>query len=342
MSFESEYREMRPELENAAKHLEEYVAVALQEQRILFHGVTVRAKAVESALRKVQKKKYQDPLSEIMDLLGARVFTYFRSDAEEVERVLRQHFRIIEAHCSNKQNDLAYNTFGYTSRHLVCEVGNELQDLRLKSALPKGVKIEFQIRSVLEHAWAEVEHELVYKAGTKPPTPIQRRFAATAAALELVENEFADLRGFELELANSRLTTIRTHLDHELDRAWFVAVLNETYPERESWNSDPTKDVFYHGNEVLLLEALRLQGVATVGDFRARVRDRKTGRLVEYYARRRRLNVGEVSHLPIAIFATFLNGDEGLVSSLEGILDASIKDLLRDRWSRANRKAGRI
>lgn len=52
---------------------------------------------------------------------------------------------------------------------------------------------EVQIRSILDHAWSEIEHEVIYKSGVKYPVAIKRRFTAVAGALEVLEHAFAGL-----------------------------------------------------------------------------------------------------------------------------------------------------
>ena len=53
-----------------------------------------------------------------------------------------------------------------------------------------------QVRTVLQHAWAEFEHDIRYK-GTIPeehaPDP-DRRFTLTAGLLELADREFSKIR----------------------------------------------------------------------------------------------------------------------------------------------------
>lgn len=53
---------------------------------------------------------------------------------------------------------------------------------------------EIQIRSILQHAWAEIEHELGYKSKNSPPQPIQRRFYRLAGLLEVTDEEFKQIR----------------------------------------------------------------------------------------------------------------------------------------------------
>lgn len=328
-SFRERYEAAREPLSKAAEQLQDFLEAVLRENLILFLSVSVRVKTLDSATRKIAKKGYTDPWAQMMDLIGARIFTYFRPDAALVERVIRSIFTVHDEHCKNATDELAYNTFGYTSRHLVCSLNPNFPDLRIRSLVPEGLKLEFQIRSVLEHGWAEIEHEIVYKSGTHPPDTIRRRFAASAAALEIVELEFDRLRSFEITLAEERVLTISRHLSDLLDRAWFVAVLMKEYPDRKTWNPDPQENVFFRSYELLLIDSLRANGVDTVGGFRSRLRRPRVKRLVGEYAQRRGLDVALVSHLPIAIFATFFDSASAMPVELRRVCDHEITELLK-------------
>jgi ppGpp synthetase/RelA/SpoT-type nucleotidyltranferase len=83
-------------------------AIALQAHvSVYFTGVsridriTARAKDVKSFLDKAAKKekgksKYGDPLNQIQDQLGVRVVTFFRSDVDRVDDIVKKYFRWIE------------------------------------------------------------------------------------------------------------------------------------------------------------------------------------------------------------------------------------------------------
>jgi ppGpp synthetase/RelA/SpoT-type nucleotidyltranferase len=57
-------------------------------------------------------------------------------------------------------------------------------------AFARGKWFEIQVRSILEHAWAEIEHEVVYKSGMEFPGQFKRRFAAIAGLLEMIDKDF--------------------------------------------------------------------------------------------------------------------------------------------------------
>ena len=54
----------------------------------------------------------------------------------------------------------------------------------------EGLKCEIQIRSVLQHAWAEIEHDLGYKSELTIPKEVRRSFSRLAGLLELGDKEF--------------------------------------------------------------------------------------------------------------------------------------------------------
>jgi len=50
------------------------------------------------------------------------------------------------------------------------------------------------VRTVLQHAWAEMEHDIQYKSPNAIPTLIKRRFIALAGLLEIADREFQTLQ----------------------------------------------------------------------------------------------------------------------------------------------------
>ncbi len=64
-------------------------------------------------------------------------------------------------------------------------------------SMPTAAQLESLYRiacSILQHTWAEIEHDLGYKSKNSPPQPIQRRFSRLAALLEGADEEFKHLR----------------------------------------------------------------------------------------------------------------------------------------------------
>jgi len=73
---------------------------------------------------------------------------------------------------------------------------------------------EIQVRTVLQHAWAEIEHDIQYKSTITIPTEIRRRFVALAGMLEIADREFQGIQDSDLEFREeARKSVQRGDLD---------------------------------------------------------------------------------------------------------------------------------
>lgn len=185
------YQKNRDFYKRLALKIELMIKGILEYSEIDFHSITSRAKDIESFKKKAGKDKYLDPKTEILDLAGIRITAYVESDVNKICEVIEREFNIIPEHSVNKSEILKYNEVGYRSVHYVAKLkGN-------RATLPeyKGLDapFEIQIRTILQHAWAEIEHDRNYKfEGSELPehAQIKRRFALLAANLETVDREF--------------------------------------------------------------------------------------------------------------------------------------------------------
>lgn len=160
---------------------------------IHLHSIYFRVKDLERLEEKLSREgKHYGSLREVTDLLGIRVVTYFADDVDRVVEMIDQEFTVDTAHSVDKRSTTEADRFGYLSVHKVVQ----FSDRRL--ALPEyrryeGLFAEIQIRSILQHAWAEIEHDLGYLAHEMPPH-LRRKFSILSGMLELVDEEFKELR----------------------------------------------------------------------------------------------------------------------------------------------------
>jgi ppGpp synthetase/RelA/SpoT-type nucleotidyltranferase len=135
--------------------------------------VTSRAKDPERLGEKLrlrekeEGKNYQsdqDIYNDVIDLSGVRIALYFPADAAEVDQVIQSSFKLLRQpkkfpderrHKYDKQFD------GYHATHYL--VGLKAEKLGQDQKRYLDASVEIQVASVLMHAWAEVEHDLVYK-----------------------------------------------------------------------------------------------------------------------------------------------------------------------------------
>lgn len=180
-------------MEEFGKALEGLLREMLRHNGVIVHTIDHRVKAEESAKRKIETADgdytaYED----LHDLLGLRITCYFADEVERVAEIIDTQFRADPSKSEDKMDRLGPKEFGYRSVHRVAWLGDDRATLAEYSRF-KDLRFEVQIRTVLQHAWAEIEHDLGYKAETIPG-PMRRRFSMLAGVLELVDYEFQTLR----------------------------------------------------------------------------------------------------------------------------------------------------
>jgi ppGpp synthetase/RelA/SpoT-type nucleotidyltranferase len=149
------------------------------------HSVAWRSKGRESLARKLARpdRNYTD-LWSLTDLVGVRVITYFADAVDRVGELVESNLPVDFRHSTDKRRHETTD-FGYRSLHYVCRLG---------APLPERACFEVQVRTVLEHAWAEIEHDLGYKTTEEIPLAVRRRLNRLAGLLELADQEFGAIR----------------------------------------------------------------------------------------------------------------------------------------------------
>jgi putative GTP pyrophosphokinase len=104
----------------------------------------------------------------VTDLIAVRVITYFGHDIDRIERELQAQLEVSERKSRDARKALAEDRFGYRSVHLIARLRRPLVPPG-RSAIRRRW-FEVQIRSILDHAWSEIEHEAVYKSGVMFPS----------------------------------------------------------------------------------------------------------------------------------------------------------------------------
>jgi len=168
----------------------------LDAEGIIYNAITCRLKDRESLSKKIDRKndKYS-ALSDLTDIAGVRIITYYIEDVDKVAGIVEREFVVDRENSIDKRNALEPDRFGYCSVHYVVEMSHERLKFREYQTF-EGLKCEIQIRSVLQHAWAEIEHDLGYKSEIAIPKRIRRNFSRLAGLLEIADKEFQEIRSF--------------------------------------------------------------------------------------------------------------------------------------------------
>ncbi|MCI0612156.1 RelA/SpoT domain-containing protein [bacterium] len=182
-SLESQYRKFHAEiLSPIAPRLESLIKDHLSSLTRI-DRIYARAKSPERFLEKASKKnengipKYENPLRQIQDQLGARVIVFYKSDVDPASDLLKKYLIHIEEQLLVPENE---SSFGYFGKHFVFALPTE--------AIPKEIKpdvapsfFELQIKTLFQHAWSEADHDLGYKPSETLNTDQKRKLAFTAA-----------------------------------------------------------------------------------------------------------------------------------------------------------------
>jgi ppGpp synthetase/RelA/SpoT-type nucleotidyltranferase len=205
------------------------ISVILEQQNVKVHSVTCRVKTRESLLKKLSRPDGSyNALSDVTDVSGIRITTFFSDDVDRVAEILEQEFDIDLPNSIDKRAALDPDRFGYLSLHHVVSVSPERCNL-LEYRRFAGLKCEIQTRSILQHAWAEIEHDLGYKAASSIPNQIRRRFSRLAGLLELADQEFTAIRKELTNYENTVGEKIRTSPESvEINKASLMAYVNNS------------------------------------------------------------------------------------------------------------------
>ena len=174
---------------NQLKSLVESLLIA---NNIKYHIIEHRTKELESLTEKIDRKQLKD-VSNVTDLSGIRIIVYYQDDIDKIEKIIESNFKIDKENSIDKSKLYKSNEFGYLSVHYIASLNNEREKLtEWKSS--KNLKAEIQVRTVLQHSWASISHELSYKKGYEIPKQLERKLYRLAGLFELADEEFLNIR----------------------------------------------------------------------------------------------------------------------------------------------------
>ncbi|AZE38120.1 RelA/SpoT [Pseudomonas chlororaphis subsp. aureofaciens] len=165
----------------------------LSSKKIEVHSISGRCKDRGSFEKKLTKKSHYKSLLDVTDLAGIRIITHYSDDVDIIARLIEKEFEIDRENSIDKRVTLDPDRFGYLSLHYVATLKSTRSKLQ-EYAEYDGLKVEIQIRSILQHTWAEIEHDIGYKNEIEVPGPIKRKFSRLAGLLELADQEFISIR----------------------------------------------------------------------------------------------------------------------------------------------------
>ena len=190
----AQYRSHLPVFTQMAEVIPERLKGFFAEAGIIVAAVEHRVKTEESLAGKLRLKggKYND-IFDITDIVGIRVITFYIDDVDKVASVLERLFEIDWANSIDKRKAHEIDSFGYLSLHYICRIPESAYFDPEHPELNR-IRFEVQMRTVLQHAWANMNHDTGYKSGVEIPTIYMRNMSRLAGMLELVDDEFSRIR----------------------------------------------------------------------------------------------------------------------------------------------------
>jgi ppGpp synthetase/RelA/SpoT-type nucleotidyltranferase len=152
--------------------------------------VVGRAKSVESFAQKIGRKRYENPFEQTTDLAGARVVCAYQPELDIVASVIDHCFEVVER--IDKSSDLGVDRMGYNGRAFVVRLGSRNSGARYDDIT--NLKCEIQVRTILQDAWAIIDHHLVYKNEANTPDRLRRDLNNVASLLEVAQDVFDKVR----------------------------------------------------------------------------------------------------------------------------------------------------
>jgi ppGpp synthetase/RelA/SpoT-type nucleotidyltranferase len=194
------FKERRPGYEVFAATLTE-VLEAVSKELAPLAIVGARAKTVASFGEKIWRKRKESPVDEFTDLCGARVITHTAEQVAAISTFIEEHFEIDRRNSLDLSHRLQPTEFGYRSVHYIVTFkgpafATPSRDVDVPAVLLEmpNPRAEVQVRTILEHAWADIGHELAYKNVFELPPELRRELAGVAAVLEGADEDFSRIQ----------------------------------------------------------------------------------------------------------------------------------------------------
>lgn len=302
------YQRVQSQYQDCARAVYAVLGTALEARGVSVHSIESRAKKVSSFAAKASRPsaddpsapKYADPLEEITDLSGVRVITFLPQASRQVCEVVEREFTVLEksdpSFAPRPEANLGYPSVYYLVRFSAP-----------RSALPEyarfaGMTTEVQVRTILQHAWGEIERDIQYKAVEAIPAAIRSRLTSLAGLLEIADREFQAIADDDRKVRTDARRLIE--LGH-LDRVEITPDALAVYLDGR-FGPDGRMSEWSYSWTTRLLKRLGFQNLAELDECLAPYDDDKVSRAVWGIRR------GQLSRLEDVLLASmgeaFVNG----------------------------------
>lgn len=190
--------------------------------------ILARTKDDTSLIKKLYSKGF-DYYPEMTDKSAARVICKFKQDVDIVRDLIRNTFEVIKE--DNKIHHLDFKEQGYKSVHFDIKLKSGSVDSKLYELL-EGRIAEVQVRTNCEDTWAEIYHDIGYKANSSLSLEIKREIHCLAGLLEVADNCYSSLYEKITGIEELNEEFILNYLKKP-----FIQKVNEHYNREFSYNN---------------------------------------------------------------------------------------------------------
>jgi putative GTP pyrophosphokinase len=227
-----DFLERRPRYEQLAAEVAYIFEKAVAASGVEYSTITFRAKSLNSFIEKLHRKDYASPLEEITDLAGVRLVYLYTTDFPRIEKVVKEQFVVVER--VDKRENHGVDRFGYNAIHFLVRLGPKSSGARYDDL--KDSVCEVQVRTVLQDAWAIVDHHLAYKQEAAVPKVLRRKLNSLAGLFETADDQFDRIRhdreGYVKEV-QSKINHPEQFLAQELNLDSLIAFLRLQYKDED-------------------------------------------------------------------------------------------------------------
>ncbi|MDR3263458.1 MAG: hypothetical protein LBT30_04030 [Clostridiales bacterium] len=175
---------------------------SLKSEKIEYAKIEHRIKDKDKFYEKCIKKEYCDLKKQFTDFAGFRIITKSLKEVNDVCKFLESEFEIDFENSEDKAKLLESNKVGYLSVHYIASFKkSHLQSTENKEFA--DLKVEIQVRTLLQHAWSEMTHDTIYHKSTNIDIKLSRDVNLIAGLLEVADNKILELNNIIAETQNN-------------------------------------------------------------------------------------------------------------------------------------------
>ena len=268
-----EYREKKPLFEKLQAVVDGEIRRIVADNHLYVTAMESRIKKEKSLAGKLELKGHKyATLSDITDILGCRIITFYTEEVDKIAALIEKNFEVDWENSVDKRRLLDLDRFGYMSLHYICRLPLE----RCEDPEMHEYRFEVQMRTALQHVWATINHDLGYKTDIEIPREHLRNMNRIAGMLELADEQFSRIR---MEITDYRRQVQALVADGDFDRVPLDGDTFRSYLELDPFHklADRIASInqaeIYRDNLMPYLQVLLRMGFKTLGDLERLLHD---------------------------------------------------------------------